>query len=58
MKNMDQATGLVPFGKYKGQVVAEVFTTEPTYYDWMMKGDFPQYTKKVITEIKLRNRKF
>ena len=46
------------FGKYKGQVVAEVFTTEPTYYDWMMKGDFPQYTKKVITEIKLRNRKF
>ena len=46
------------FGKYKGQVVAEVFKSEPSYYDWMMKGDFPQYTKKIITEIMLRNRKF
>ena len=46
------------FGKYKGQVVAEVFKSEPSYYDWMMKGDFPQYTKKIITEIMLRNRQF
>ena len=46
------------FGKYKGQVVSEVFAAEPSYYDWMMKGEFPQYTKKIITEIKLRARKF
>ena len=46
------------FGKYKGRVVAEVFKSEPSYYDWMMKGEFPQYTKKIITEIKLRDRKF
>lgn len=39
------------FGKYKGEPVLSVFKKEPTYYDWMMKSDFPLYTKKVITEI-------
>lgn len=43
------------FGKYKGRNVAEVFRTEPSYYSWMMNGDFPMYTKKVITEIRLRD---
>jgi DNA polymerase-3 subunit epsilon len=42
------------FGKNKGKSVAEVFDREPQYYDWMMRADFPGYTKKVITEIKLR----
>lgn len=42
------------FGKYKGKVVEDVFIQEPSYYDWMMKGDFPRSTKKVITAIKLR----
>lgn len=42
------------FGKHKGRLVAEVFRTEPSYYNWMMDGDFPLYTKKVITEIRLR----
>lgn len=42
------------FGKHKGRVVAEVFAEEPSYYTWMMNGDFPLYTKKVITEIKNR----
>lgn len=46
------------FGKYRNQSVAEVFKKEPSYYEWMMKGDFPQYTKKVITEIKLRSKEF
>lgn len=40
------------FGKHKGKTVTEVFKTEPSYYNWMMNGDFPLYTKKVITEIK------
>ena len=30
------------FGKYKGRSVAEVFRIEPSYYAWMMNGDFPQ----------------
>ncbi|MCC7302934.1 MAG: 3'-5' exonuclease [Bacteroidia bacterium] len=42
------------FGKHAGKKVAEVFRAEPSYYDWMMKGDFPLYTKRVITKIKLK----
>ena len=43
------------FGKHKGKTVEEVLTKEPTYYSWMMNGDFPLYTKKMLTEIKLRS---
>ena len=43
------------FGKHKGKVVEAVFREEPAYYSWMMNGDFPLYTKKVLTEIKLRS---
>ncbi len=43
------------FGKHKGKLVEEVFEKDPAYYSWMMKADFPLYTKKIITEIKLRN---
>jgi DNA polymerase-3 subunit epsilon len=42
------------FGRYKGRQVEEVFRDDPSYYSWMMNGDFPLYTKKVLTEIKLR----
>ena len=42
------------FGKYKGRSVAEIFAVEPSYYAWLMNGDFPQYTKKIFTEIRLR----
>jgi DNA polymerase III subunit epsilon len=42
------------FGKHKDKTVVEVFTKEPSYYSWMMNGDFPLYTKKVITKIRLR----
>ena len=44
------------FGKYKGRRVSDVFRDEPSYYAWMMNGDFPLYTKKVITEIYLREK--
>jgi DNA polymerase-3 subunit epsilon len=43
------------FGKHKGKPVHVVFNEEPAYYSWMMNGDFPLYTKKVLTEIKLRS---
>ena len=43
------------FGKNKGSSVEEVFRRELLgYYSWMMKGDFPGYTKQVITRIKNR----
>jgi len=43
------------FGKHKGKPVEEVFREEPSYYSWMMNGDIPLYTKKILTEIKLRS---
>ena len=42
------------FGKHKGKRVEDVFRMEPAYYSWMMNNDFPLYTKKLITAIKLR----
>jgi len=42
------------FGKYKGQRVDDVLKKDPGYYSWMMNGQFPLYTKKVLTSIKLR----
>jgi len=45
---------MINFGKHKGRLVEDVFTEEPSYYDWMMRGSFPLYTKKLITAIKLR----
>lgn len=42
------------FGKYRGKSVEEVFSKDLGYYSWMMNGDFPLYTKKILTSIKLR----
>ena len=52
----DKGEEIFLFGKYKGQTVAEVFAKEPSYYSWLINGDFPAYTKKIITEIYLRTR--
>jgi len=43
------------FGKYRGKPVEAVFNNDPAYYSWMMNGEFPLFTKKVLTEIKLRS---
>jgi len=42
------------FGKHKGVSVEEVFQKEPGYYSWIMNADFPLYTKKILTAVKLR----
>lgn len=42
------------FGKHKNKKVLDVLRDEPSYYDWMMNGDFPMDTKRKLTEIKLR----
>jgi DNA polymerase III subunit epsilon len=43
------------FGKHKNKKVLDVFKTEPSYYDWMLNGDFPLDTKRKLTELKLRS---
>jgi DNA polymerase III subunit epsilon len=46
---------LINFGKYKGQKVVDVLKTDPGYYGWIMGSDFALHTKKMLTNIKLRN---
>lgn len=52
----DKGSEVFGFGKYKGRRVEDIFEQDPSYYTWMMNGDFPLYTKKVITEIRLRKK--
>jgi DNA polymerase III subunit epsilon len=49
-----QGTEIFNFGKHKDKPVLEVLQREPSFYDWIQKGDFPLETKHRLTEIKLR----
>jgi DNA polymerase-3 subunit epsilon len=40
------------FGKHKGKSVEAVLKEEPSYYNWMLNGDFPEHTKQKLREIK------
>jgi DNA polymerase-3 subunit epsilon len=40
------------FGKYKGMPVVDVLQKDAGYYGWMMQGDFPLYTKKVLSDLR------
>ncbi len=51
----DNEEEIFTFGKYKGQKVEDVFARDQGYYSWIQNADFPLYTKKVLTAIKLRN---
>ncbi|MGC9342804.1 MAG: 3'-5' exonuclease, partial [Bacteroidales bacterium] len=51
----DDRVEVFNFGKYKGKPVAEILEKDPGYYGWMMQGDFPLFTKKILTNIKLRS---
>lgn len=42
------------FGKHRGKPVEEVLKSEPSYYEWMMQGDFPEDTKRRLTRIRLK----
>ncbi|MFP3860469.1 MAG: exonuclease domain-containing protein [Bacteroidales bacterium] len=50
----DKGEEIFNFGKYKGKVVEEVLQKDPAYYGWIINNDFPLYTKRVLTNIKLR----
>tara|TARA_Y100001972_G_scaffold128409_1_gene188991 strand:+ start:882 stop:1685 length:804 start_codon:yes stop_codon:yes gene_type:complete len=51
----DEGKEVFNFGKHKGKAVSQVLADEPSFYDWMMKGDFPLDTKRKLTQIRLRN---
>ena len=44
---------LFMFGKHRGKKVEDVMEQEPGYFGWLLNADFPLYTKKVLTRIKL-----
>jgi len=50
----DKGVEIFNFGKHKGRPVADVLKSEPQYYDWMMKGEFPMNTKQRLTEMYTR----
>jgi len=50
----DDDLEIFSFGKYKGKKVTDILEENPGYYNWIQNADFPLYTKKVLTEIKLR----
>ena len=52
MNDKDQE--MFSFGKYKNVLVDEVFDKDPGYFGWIQNADFPLYTKKVLTGLKLR----
>ena len=52
----DKGQEVFNFGKHKGKTVDEVFSNEPSYYEWMMNGDFPAETKKTLTALRLRHK--
>lgn len=50
----DNNQEVINFGKYKGQLAEDVLRRDPSYYDWILKGDFSQNTKDCFTRIRLR----
>ena len=53
----DKDVPVFNFGKHKGKPVKEVFKKEPSFYSWMMQGDFAKNTKDVITVLYAESRK-
>lgn len=49
----DKGNVVFNFGKHKGKLVTDIFRQEPSYYDWMMRGDFARDTKRKLTDLKL-----
>ena len=48
----DKDVPVFNFGKHKGKSVRSVLQREPSFYDWMMQGDFPKNTKDVLRRLK------
>jgi DNA polymerase-3 subunit epsilon len=46
-----EGSPVINFGKHKGRLLKQVFADEPSYYHWMMNGDFLHSTKNYITTI-------
>jgi len=43
------------FGKHKGKKIKDILENEPGYFGWVLNADFPRYTKKILTEVRLQS---
>lgn len=50
----DNDEPILNFGKHKGKTVKEVLRREPSFFDWMMQGDFAKNTKDVLLQLKYK----
>ena len=42
---------IINFGKYKGKTIAEIIQIDKGYLEWILRSDFPLYTKKILSDI-------
>ena len=50
----DKDEVVVNFGKHKGKRLRDVIRDEPSYYAWIMGGDFTLDTKRTLMEFKVK----
>jgi DNA polymerase-3 subunit epsilon len=50
----DKNEEIFTFGKYKNRLVSEILDQDQGYYSWIQNADFPLFTKKVLTGLKLK----
>lgn len=50
----DKDEPIFNFGKHKGKRVIDILRTEPSFFSWMMQGDFPRNTKDVLMQLKAK----
>lgn len=50
----DEDRPVFNFGKHRGTPVFEVFRKDPSFYSWILNGDFPRDTKNVLTRLKYK----
>lgn len=48
----DEDVPVFNFGKHKGKPVKDVLKREPSFYSWVMQGEFSKNTKDVLTRLK------
>lgn len=48
----DKGEAVISFGKHKGKTAREVYLTEPSYFAWIMQGEFALDTKRQFALLK------
>lgn len=51
----NNGTAIFNFGKHRGKAVDKILKEEPSFFDWVMKGDFPLDTKRKLTQLRLKS---